>query len=789
MNITRLRLENFKRHGELDMELAPGLNIVRGPNEAGKSTVQRALEMALFRKPTSSSQDLDESRPWQDPDADPVVEVEFQDDGTTGVLRKKFAGQHGTVELRVGDETLTDPAAVEARVAELTGLPSEKFFKATASVHHQELGGLTQDESTLRDRLQQSMSGADRGTHAARKKLEEAIRRYKTEGAKNPGYLKSLRSDVERLQGQVAAGEAALAELEQDRRALADARAGRATLEAQLTEQREAVAAAERAVALNTKLNEAMRRYQLYRRAAELRDEIAVMEAGHPSKVPLAQLRATVERMRNEEFDLAEMRAELATEPDLSGYEVAIATPRWRPWAAVAAVLLVGAVAALLFGVVGNALIVGLGAAVAMGAVGGFALYRALQLRRQVSDVRLQNELRESEIARRLAGRTDLAERVRQAEQERGETLARLGVSDMPRAEAVLQAETDHVAAIDNRQAELRGLMSDQPDDANVAELRDAAAAESDECRHALAGMGELGNEPDQQLAASRLAVQRLTPQREAALQAEAQADARVAANETDAEKVASDAEALKAAQEQLAAAERRVRIYEDVLTTLNRSEQATMKKAARFLEQRMARDVERVTGGRYRRLKVDEATLTFTVFSPEHNDWIDVRQLSQGTLDQLYLCARLGIVRQVTQPANPPLVFDDPFITFDDDRARRALALLKDISHDYQVIYLTTSDRYDAMADKVVELTAPTARDEQEQLAAAATGPVETLSMWQEATLASAAPANGNGNGNGHKPAAPEAPAVPTTADKPPVAAAPAVAPEPTPLWPAVDS
>ena len=85
------------------------------------------------------------------------------------------------------------------------------------------------------------------------------------------------------------------------------------------------------------------------------------------------------------------------------------------------------------------------------------------------------------------------------------------------------------------------------------------------------------------------------------------------------------------------------------MLATLNAAERGTMKKAARFLEQRMARDIERITGGRYRRLRVDEQTLTFTVFSPETNDWIDVRRLSQGTLDQLYLCARLGIVRQVT--------------------------------------------------------------------------------------------------------------------------------------------
>jgi len=53
-----------------------------------------------------------------------------------------------------------------------------------------------------------------------------------------------------------------------------------------------------------------------------------------------------------------------------------------------------------------------------------------------------------------------------------------------------------------------------------------------------------------------------------------------------------------------------------------------------------------------------------------------------------------------------------DPFVTLDDSRAPRALELLREVSADFQVIYLTTSTRYDALADKVVELAGPTATD-----------------------------------------------------------------------------
>ena len=50
--------------------------------------------------------------------------------------------------------------------------------------------------------------------------------------------------------------------------------------------------------------------------------------------------------------------------------------------------------------------------------------------------------------------------------------------------------------------------------------------------------------------------------------------------------------------------------------------------------------------------------------------------------------------------------------MTLDDTRAARAVELLKSIATDFQVIYLTTSERYDAVADLVVALIGPTALD-----------------------------------------------------------------------------
>jgi uncharacterized protein YhaN len=242
--------------------------------------------------------------------------------------------------------------------------------------------------------------------------------------------------------------------------------------------------------------------------------------------------------------------------------------------------------------------------------------------------------------------------------------------------------------------------------------LRDQAALDISQKTSALEALGPIAKEPR---ARERLEVE--VRDQEGALERarddEANARARVEANAVDAEQVAGQAEQLAAWNEQLGALQRRQRVYDTTLKAVERAEQATMKTATRYLEAHMVRDLAAVTGGRYQRVRVDDKTLDIEVHSPEKGDWVHVSSLSQGTLDLVYLVARLGLVRLVTGDRRPPLVFDDPFVTLDDARAARAVGLLKSIATDFQVIYLTTSERYDEVADAVVELTGPTTVDE----------------------------------------------------------------------------
>ena len=79
MRIRRLQIKDFRRYRDLDIDFAPGLTVVRGPNEAGKSTIQRAIELAITRRATSGANDLNALRPWDAPrDARTVIGIEFE---------------------------------------------------------------------------------------------------------------------------------------------------------------------------------------------------------------------------------------------------------------------------------------------------------------------------------------------------------------------------------------------------------------------------------------------------------------------------------------------------------------------------------------------------------------------------------------------------------------------------------------------------------------------------------------------------------------------------------------
>lgn len=714
MRITSLAVRNLGRHRDAKWLFDPRMTVVRGPNESGKSTLQRAIELVLTRPATSTAPDLAALRTWgAGPDEAISVAITFtweDEDGSArhGRLAKVFAGAAGTTRLELDGEAVSDAARAEEMVAELSGVPTEGFLRSTASVRQVELAALERSETALRERLAATLSGADRSTLRARGRLAAALDELAPPGG-GPGRLATARDAVADTERRLAAGEEALAQLERDRETLVAAAERARDARAAVAERRALLDKARQAERHRSERDDAEARRDRYTEAIGIHHVLAELERTHPSPLPLGELRRSAESLRSLESRIAALEEMLSSEVRVE-FEVP-PERRWRSRLALGLALLAIGLAAAAGGIAA-ALTAGFTPGVAVGALGvlaalvGLVLY--LTARRARSDSAATRHMRDEEVARRLRGRSDMEQELRLNSAERDELLDRLGLPGMAEVEERLAAETAHVARVDTARTRLSVLVGDEGPDA-LAPKRDAAVAEIARAEAALEALGPIANEPR---ARERLEAEVRDAEGVAdrARDDEAAARARVDQNPVDADEVSGLAERLAVWRRELAALGRRERLMSRTLDELDAAERATMARATRFLERRMAGDLARVTGGRYREVRIDDADLGFEVLPADGSAWVSAADLSRGALDAVYLAARLGLVRLVAGDRRPPLLMDDPLVTLDDERAGHAMAVIRDLTPDFQVICLTASDRLDGLADRVIVLEGPEA-------------------------------------------------------------------------------
>ena len=109
------------------------------------------------------------------------------------------------------------------------------------------------------------------------------------------------------------------------------------------------------------------------------------------------------------------------------------------------------------------------------------------------------------------------------------------------------------------------------------------------------------------------------------------------------------------------------------------------------YLNKTASELISGITGGIYDSMSVDES---LNVFMNTRTRLVPVEQVSSGTMDQIYLALRLAAARLI-QPEGDymPLIFDDSFVLYDEDRLRTALKWLKK-AYPGQIIIFTCHQR-----------------------------------------------------------------------------------------------
>src|SRR5436190_21610616 len=93
MRLHRLYVKSFAGILDADIELGPGLNVLYGPNDLGKSTLVEAIRLALLLPHTSNY--CDEYVPWAGA-GNPTVDLTFETEPQRIYRVKKVFGRGGS---------------------------------------------------------------------------------------------------------------------------------------------------------------------------------------------------------------------------------------------------------------------------------------------------------------------------------------------------------------------------------------------------------------------------------------------------------------------------------------------------------------------------------------------------------------------------------------------------------------------------------------------------------------------------------------------------------------------
>lgn len=108
---------------------------------------------------------------------------------------------------------------------------------------------------------------------------------------------------------------------------------------------------------------------------------------------------------------------------------------------------------------------------------------------------------------------------------------------------------------------------------------------------------------------------------------------------------------------------------------------------------------IGKVSNGKYDKIKFNDTDgLTVEI---DDGRYVSADNLSLGTIDQMYLALRLSSLKAISKE-NMPIILDEAFVYFDDERLKNIISFINKNYEDKQVIIFTCSDREKLILDKL---------------------------------------------------------------------------------------
>ncbi len=158
MKINELTIENFGKFKRFRCDLGEGINVIRGPNEAGKSTIVAAISTLLYGKPGAIDNESAALKNWSG-SAEILLKAELSTAGFSATVEKNLSA--GTAVLKSDGLNLQidDSDKICEMISGAVGFPSAELFRATACVKQGEIARIDDSLEAIRDKLESLVTG------------------------------------------------------------------------------------------------------------------------------------------------------------------------------------------------------------------------------------------------------------------------------------------------------------------------------------------------------------------------------------------------------------------------------------------------------------------------------------------------------------------------------------------------------------------------------------------------------------------------------------------------------
>ena len=114
---------------------------------------------------------------------------------------------------------------------------------------------------------------------------------------------------------------------------------------------------------------------------------------------------------------------------------------------------------------------------------------------------------------------------------------------------------------------------------------------------------------------------------------------------------------------------------------------------------QELSNTISKITNGKYTSIiPNDEQGLLVEI---ENGSYEPASKLSLGTIDQLYLSLRLSMVEELSEE-KMPIILDEVFAYYDDERLKNALLFLKEKCNKHQILIFSCTNREKELLEKL---------------------------------------------------------------------------------------